>query len=919
VAEQLHACLEGNGSCMSILVSAPTQANRLIKLNIPALKDPDKLLLTSFTGQEGISFPFHYDLQLLSTDPRISFEDVIGSEATITIVLPGGNTRIINGIISAFSQGGHANDFTGYQATLVSQMWLLTRVADSRIFQNKTVPQIVREVLDKNHIQHVVENLEHDQYKPREYCVQYAETDFHFISRLMEDEGIFYYFEHIAGTEKEPHDRHVLVIADSISKTHTVPFFSEAEFRSASNKQSQDQAIYSWSMTQEIRPDKYTLRDFDFKKASVMTEVATTPGVKNPTREVYDYPGYFDTFDEGQRLADLRIEEIETANTIVAGSGTCRAFVSAFFFHLKGHYRKDVNGDYLLTTIFHNFSQGDDFCSTGDAASKAFVYTNNFSCIPAERRFRPPRTTQVPVIAGVQTAIVVGRNTSQPNGDPPAPPPPHTLQDEIYTDEFGRVKVRFHWDRAKQNGDNTCYLRVAQNWADVGWGHQWIPRVGQEVIVSFLEADPDRPIITGAVYNRDPKRLPFTTDHYKTQSGIRTRSNPIDPDGPNDRFNMFRFDDKRDCEQVYLRSQKRLDVRALGSYFDTCGGDRNTLIGGKDDKGNQGGDYTLTVGNDTDVHINGGLYAQVGKVVNLSVLGDVVADLKANQSVLVGSKSELNAKQIILEGLEKISLKVGGSFVVIDSSGVTISGPTVKINSGGAGMPCSSPDIDDPLDAAPADTGKPGYVDCSKGGGGGRKRRHRHLNAQHAPPFATTKLPDGSIKVGNSIIIKPDPADASYQDAVLDALTTMTNQPAGMDNLNAINNQPNSVTIQPGSPPQTNYNSWQDGAAKGKPAADGTTGTGKGTGSTINYDPNFTPTSTADPSVTIPNDVVLNHEMSHARHGAEGQDDNTPDAANPQNGTVEESQTIQEENTYRSQRILDDGKPVPQRKDWTTT
>ncbi len=900
-------------------MAAPTQDNRLIRLNIPALEDKDKLLLTAFTGQEGLSFSFHYDLQLLSTDPAISFEEVVGSEATITIALPDNNERIINGIISAFSQGGHAGDFTAYQATLTSQMWLLTRVADCRIFQNKTVPQIVRLVLDKNQIQHVVENLEHDRYQPREYCVQYSETDFHFISRLMEEEGIFYYFEHVAGTKAEGKDRHILVIADSISSSHTVPFFPEAEFVSSHNKEVQNQGIYAWSMTQEIRPDKYTLRDFDFKKAGVLTDEAKTPGVKKPKREIYDFPGNYETFDRGQQLADLRIEEIETANLIVAGSGACRAFASGFLFKLKGHYRKDVNRDYLLTTIFHSFSQGDDFCSTRDAVGQVFSYTNNFSCIPAERRFRPPRTTQVPVIAGAQTAIVVGANTTDPQGNPPPKTPPHQLQDQIYTDEFGRVKVRFHWDRARENGDTTCFLRVAQPWASAGWGHQWIPRIGEEVVVTFFEADPDRPVITGAVYD-GANHLPFTTDRYKTQSGIRTRTNPIDPDGPNDRFNMMRFDDKRDCEQVFLRSQKRMDVRALASYYDTCGGDRNTLIGGKDDKGHQGGDYTLTVGNDTDIHINGACYQKIEKKFELAVVSDVICDFEANHSVLVATKSELNAKQIVLEGLQKISLKVGGSFLLIDSSGVTISGPSVKINSGGAGTPCGSPDIDDPLDAAPADTGKPGFVDCSKGGGGGGRKRHtRTLNAQHAAPFATTRLPDGSIKVGNNITIKPNPADPSFQDKALRDLTTMSNAPAGMDNLNAINDQSHPVTIQYGPVPSTPYDSPQDGTAKGKPAYDGTTGTGNGTGSTIQYDPDMVVPTTADPTVNVPPDVILNHEMSHSKHAADGSSDFSPDTTTPNNGNLEEAHAIADENAYRSQRTLPDGRTVPPRKDHTTT
>ena len=696
----------------------PTQDHRLIRLNVPDLHDRDKLLLESFNGQEGVSFPFRYELSVLSTDPAVAFSSVIGKEATITVCLPNENKRYINGIISSFSQGATSSRLTAYQAVLVPKLWLLTRTADSRVFQDKSVPDILDIILGKNGIKPEL-RINADKYKKREYCVQYSETDFHFCARLMEDAGIYYFFEH---TEKE----HKLVLADAAQslKTHGVPFLNEAIFESSKGEGQQDQAVYSWSMAQELRPDKYTVRDYNFEKPQQdLTAFSQQKSVKTPKLEIYDYPERFADPDQGRQVADLRMEEIETANTVISGSGTCRAFQSGYVFKLTGHYRKDVNEqDYLLTTIFHSFKQGDDFCSSGQAIDDAFTYTNTFACIPTTTTYRPPRTTQVPVIASAQTAVVVGpSNGSQ---KPPA--------DQIYTDEYGRVKVRFMWDRTTLNGDTSCWLRVANAWASMGWGHQWIPRIGQEVVVQFLEGDPDRPLVSGAVYN-GMNGLPFTTDHYKTQSGIRTQSNPIDADGPNDKYNMLRFDDKRGCEQVFVRSQKRLDVRALADYYDTSGGSRNTVIGGKDDKGHQGGDYLLTVGNDTDIHINGSLYQRVEKKVDSTVVGDVIYDFEANHATMVGTKSELNAKQIIIEAKEKISLKVGSSFILIEPAGVTIYGTSVKINSGGWGVETGDHDIDDPLDAAGADTGKPGFVDCSKhGGSGGRTRRTRHLNSQHA-------------------------------------------------------------------------------------------------------------------------------------------------------------------------------------------
>jgi type VI secretion system secreted protein VgrG len=899
----------------------PTQDNRIIRLNVPDLKDRDKLLLESFTGQEGISFSFRYDLSLLSTDQAIPFESVVGKAATITVCLPNDEKRYINGIICSFSQGGTSGTLTAYQAVLVPKLWLTQRVADSRIFQGKKTPEILTAILEKTGIPAVSSgkgvpgyrlSIAPDRYDTREYCVQYSETDFHFLSRLMEDEGLFYYFEH-------SEDQHTLVITDvtPTALNHSVPHLPAAAFEDSKNKTVQEEAIHAWSMAQEVRPDEYTVRSYDFENPS-HDLTASSKSNDKPTREIYDFPERFNTPDWGRHVADLRMEEIEAANTVITGSSICRAFVSGYVFKLTGHYRKDVNNrEFLLTTIFHSFKQGDNFCASSKEASDAFTYSNTFSCIPGTARYRPARNTQVPAIVSTQTAIVVGHNTVEENGHPPKPPAPHTPRDQIYTDQYGRVKVRFHWDRSSKNGDTTCFLRTAQPWAGMGWGHQWIPRIGQEVVVTFLEGDPDKPLITGTVYNGD-NGLPLTTDKYKTQSGIRTRSNPIDPDAANDKFNMLRFDDKRDCEQVYLRSQKRLDVRALGSYFDTSGGDRNTLIGGKDKDGNQGGDYTLTVGNDADIHINGGLFQKIEKVLNHTVVGDAVFDYEGNLSVLVKTKSETNAKEIVLEALEKISLKVGGSFITIDLSGVTISGPQVKINSGGAGTPCGSPDIDDPLDAAGADTGKPGFVDCSKGGGAGKgKRNRRKLNAQHAPPFATVRLPDGSIKVGNNLVIKPNPADPAFQDKVLRDLTTMSNQSTGMERLNRINNQGKTVNIEYGPVNKTTYDNTTDAAPKGLALSGGRTGTGNGSGSTVQYDPNSEPPTNADPTINRPSDVALNHELAHADMAGRGERNPTADTANPNNGSVHETQVIDQDNQYRDQRVLPDGRQVPRRRDHT--
>ena len=310
--------------------------------------------------------------------------------------------------------------------------------------------------------------------------------------------------------------------------------------------------------------------------------------------------------------------------------------------------------------------------------------------------------------------------------------------EDVWTDELGRVLVKFDWDRTHKGqfgGETTsCWLRVVQGWAGPKWGMQFLPRVGEEVLVDFIGGDPDRPIVVGRVYNAVHKP-PFELKKYRLQSGIKTRSVPLG-EKEKDRFHMLRFDDTHGSEQVLVRSQRRLDIRAFGSTYETTSGNRNAIIGWKDpDSDQQGGDFDITIGNDYQVHVNGGRYERVEKPRNLTVVGQSVSDLEADDALMVKGTANINASKIILEAKQKISLKVGGNAIVIDPSGVTIIGTLVKINSGGAGEETGDPSIEDPEDAAASDTGEPGWLEKHKGGpGGGRKRRQ--LNSQHyiAPP-----------------------------------------------------------------------------------------------------------------------------------------------------------------------------------------
>ena len=396
----------------------------------------------------------------------------------------------------------------------------------------------------------------------------------------------------------------------------------------------------------------------------------------------------------------------------------------------------------------------------------------------------PPPTGQKPIAHGPHPAVVIGPDGTQTFGG-----------NDLYADALGRVRVRFPWHPPDESGDplaeppfasgkDSAWLRVSEGWAGRGWGTQFLPRIGQEVLVGFIDGDPERPIVTGRLYNADSgttnlpfpgtggdrptvgklSDLPATVTQHLPQSGIVTQATPR-PDGDAQRFHMLRFDDSWKQEQLLVRSQRRLDVRAFASAYHTTGGNHNLLVGWKDDgSGKQGGDLDVTVGNDYQLHVNGGTYARVEKILNLTVVGEAVADLQANLAVLVAGKVDLNASKIVLEAKEKISLKVGSSFIVIDPAGVTIVGAQVKINSGGAGLTTGDPSIEDPADAAPADTGEPGWIGRHSGGGrGGRKKRQ--LKSQHGPPPPPpTHVPGSPASAPGTIQLQPN-VNKAMQDA----------------------------------------------------------------------------------------------------------------------------------------------------------
>ncbi len=409
---------------------------------------------------------------------------------------------------------------------VVPWLWTLTRYADCKIFHNKTVSDIVRQVFDNRGFQDYKFQL-NGSYSPMEYCVQYRETDFNFVSRLMEQAGIFYFFQHEEG-------KHTMVIADSSSAHEACPGQKTAGYNLVSGGIDDSDVINSWSIEQELRSGKYTLTDYNFKTPSANL-TSSEPSViqvgGNNKFEIFDFPGDYTSRGDGGAVAKLRMQEEEAAHLVANGSSVCRAFTTGYKFDLEDHYQASMNASYVLTEIQHVASVGDGY-SLGHGEG-GDTYSNHFTCIPLDVPFRPARLTPKPFVQGPQTAIVIGKSDySDSSGDDGAGD-----SEEIWVDKFGRVVVRFPWDRA---GACSCRVRVSQDWAGQGWGAITIPRVGQEVLVSFLEGDPDRPIITGRVYNAD-KTVPYNLPDFQTRSTFKTRSSS---GGGADNYNELRFEDK---------------------------------------------------------------------------------------------------------------------------------------------------------------------------------------------------------------------------------------------------------------------------------------------------------------------------------------------------------------------------------------
>lgn len=531
-----------------------TQSNRMLEITTPLGKNA--LLLIGLQGREAISELFAFEVDLLAPkEQSIAFDKILGQPVTVRVRLGQNAERLFHGIVRRFEESERDEVFTHYSAEIVPQFWLSTKRVRSRIFQHLTVPEILTKVLQGLEVSFQIRGA----YQPRDYCVQYRESDFAFASRLMEEEGIYYFFQHAV-------DKHTLVVSDTPLLHPEVPGPTTAIFDEVRGGNRPDVRVTAWRKSQELRSGKYTLWDhcFELPDKNFESQATSTQEVKvgqvghklrvggNEHLEIYDYPGAFaqrfdgvgpggdnrpaelpKIFDDGKRTVKLRLEQEASAGLEIRGDSNCGQFTAGHQFNLSRH--RNADGPYLLTRVEHRARLSGNYRSGEDAT---FEYQNSFVAIPEALPYRPPLVTTEPFIAGLQTATVVG-----PAGQ------------EIFCDKYGRVKVQFRWDReGKKNADSSCWVRVAQFWAGKGWGAFFWPRIGHEVVVAFEEGDPDQPLIVGSVYNAE-NMPPFVLPQKNMLAGIKSASVRGNA-GQN--YNGILFDDEKGREHLAIHSERHL-------------------------------------------------------------------------------------------------------------------------------------------------------------------------------------------------------------------------------------------------------------------------------------------------------------------------------------------------------------------------
>lgn len=699
--------------------------------------------VTKFSYREALSDIGGLDIDLVNVNLSIDPGSLIDKKATLKIPCGTENSRsfkFYHGVVIRFEQTGTDLKAAFYRAHVVPRLWKLSLVRQSRVHvtdasQNQKLEDVVKKVLRENGLSgNSVSFQLSGQYTPYSFLTQYRESDLDFISRLCEEEGVTYFFEQKDGEE-------VVTFVDSNQPYQKCKPFDEVLVRSSKGAlEDEFESIFRFHHIHQIGHGKVEMRDYDFKQSHrALKEDADARW--DDKLEFYDYPGGFQDQEDPsarmKKLAKLRADEFNAPTKIASGEGNYRSLSAGHKFKTKDHPVSSLNREWLCVEVTHSGTELAHVAGDGQPLGFGGVtYTNSFFCMPSDVVHRPVRRTHKPFVHGSQTAVVVG----------PA-------NEEIHTDKFGRIKVKLHWDRVHQRVDEASFwVRVSQSWAGRKWGTFFLPRVGQEVVVDFLEGNPDQPIVTGMVYN-DYQRVPYLLPDHKTRSTIKTNSSPGGKG-----FNELRFEDKAGKEQIFIHAERNLDVRVKNDCMESIGHNHHLTVGsdyngGTGDqkikifrdqltfvKRNQdvviGGDFKKSVGGPNggnyELSVDGERHTIITKKEELSVGGDRNVSLNGNNSLIasnlyqsinanigVEAGQEIHIKagmNMILEAGIQLTLKVGGSFVVIDPTGVTIQGPLVKINSGGAagsgaGCPAATTGgvtLATEADPTPADNDKPG-------------------------------------------------------------------------------------------------------------------------------------------------------------------------------------------------------------------
>ena len=619
----------------------------------------------AFSGVEEVCKPYEYSIELVSASANTDLTALLGTPACLSIADRSGEERLVHGLIREMEQLHTANRFTHYRCSLVPRLWFLGQIRDHRIFQNLSVVEIIQRILKEQGFTGAASafKLCYD-YEPREYCVQYGESDLHFITRLCEEEGIYFYFEHKA-------DSHCLCFCDREGGPK-IPGENDLRFFPGSGQRSDTAVVNRLTLHESVNSNAATYREWNFQKPRLDLEVRekeedqknapTPPGM---LLEQYAYPHLYQLRKPGGRYAKLQLLRQLTFRQWIECESDVARFLPSYTFSMHDHPRDALNAGWWVVAVRHE-GQQPGVLEHEAPDGRGLHYAARVTAIPEMTRFIPALEHPKNLILDKQTAHVTG-----PEGE------------EIYPDKYGRVKVQFHWDReGRYDEKTTCWIRVSQGWAGGKYGMLAIPRIGHEVVVSFLEGDPDRPLITGRVY-RELNMPPYELPAHKTRTVFKSMSTP-GTENEERGFNEFCVEDGKGREEIYVHAEKDVNVHVKNDWKEHILHDRHRTV--------DHFTYTLTRG-ETHETLKQPRKTELFANDNRTVHADSHTKIDGKWLGKAGTEIHLEGGlKIVLEAGAELTLKAGGSWLTINGAGVSADGPAVCLNSGGG-----------PGDGTPAD------------------------------------------------------------------------------------------------------------------------------------------------------------------------------------------------------------------------